>query len=182
MKLRHRLGALIGALALLGSAIAGSQAATSDNATVAIITNGNALSASITGTTFGSIPYSFTDSAPLAGNMSITAIDPRGTAAGWNIVLSATNFIGANNVAHVIPVSRLGLTPGAITPAFGSAAGQTTFPLAPVTTSAQKIWSAALGAGDGQYTLAVPASLVVPGGTLVDSYTSVVTVSITSGP
>jgi hypothetical protein len=183
MSIRHRLGAAIGALALFATALAGSQAAgTSDSATVNITTQpGAGLTASITGTSFGSIPYSFSNSAPLSGSLTLTALDTRGTAAGWNIVLSATDFDGAATT-DFIPVGQLALTPGAITTIAGPSTGQTTFPLAPVSTSAAKIWNAASGSGDGSYSLAVPASLVVPGGTLVDSYTSVVTVAITSGP
>jgi hypothetical protein len=183
MSIRHRLGAAIAALALFATAIAGSQAATTGNATVQINTQpGAGLTASITGTSFGSIPYSFTDSAPLPGSLTITALDTRGTAAGWNIVLSATDFTGTV-AGHSIPVNQLSLGTGVISRTAGApSTGQTSVALNPVATTPAKIWSANVGSGDGDYSNAVPASLVVPGGTLVDSYTSVVTVAITSGP
>ncbi len=180
MNIRKRLATGLAAFALFATAISGSQAATSDTATVAITTQpGAGLTASITGTSFGSIPYSFTDSAPLSGSLTITALDTRGTAAGWNIVLSATNFTGSTGS---IPVNRFSLAAGTVSTIAGPSTGQTTSALNPVSTAAAKVWSAAVGFGDGSYSLNTPASLVVPGGTLVGTYTSVVTVSITSGP
>jgi hypothetical protein len=180
MNILKRIGAVISAIALFATVISGSQAATSDNAVVTITTQpGAGLTASITGTSFGSIAYSFTDSAPLSGTLTVTALDTRGTAAGWNIVLSATNFTGSTGS---IPVNRFSLSAGTVTTIAGPSSGQTTSALTPVSTTAAKVWSAAIGSGDGSYSLNVPASLVVPGGTLVGTYTSVVTVAITSGP
>ena len=182
---RTRLVALVGVMALLTLARP-ALAQTQSTATVAITQLPDAaLSVSIGNTSFGEITYSFTDSAPLPGQFSLTASDTRGTAAGWNVVFAATDFVGAAT-DDSIPVGNLALAAGTVTTVAGnantSAPHQGTFAVASASTAGQKIWNASPGYGDGVYTLAVPATLVVPGGTLVDTYTSIVTVSITSGP
>jgi hypothetical protein len=186
MNLRNRLIATVGATALLVSTAVTGFAATDADATVSITEQaGAALSVSISNTSFGSIQYSFADSAPLPGTLNLSASDTRGTASGWNVSLKATDFDGATT-SDSIPVGQLSLAAGSVTTTSGNnnttSPNQGVFALATVQTGDQKVWNAQAGFGDGQYTLAVPGSLVVPGGTLVDTYTSLVTVSITSGP
>jgi hypothetical protein len=170
-------------IGLLIASVGGSTAATSDNAVVQITAVPNAgLSASITGVTFPSVQYSFTDTTR-TGSFLITALDNRGSALGWNIVLSASNFSNANNTRS-FPVGQLSLAAGSVATNAGNpnVTGQTSVAQTPVTTGGAKIWSAAAGSGDGQYTLTSVGTLIVPGGTLVDTYSSLVTVGINSGP
>jgi hypothetical protein len=183
MGIGKRLLSLLFGLGIVIASVGSATAATSDNAVVQITAISNAgLSASITGVTFPSVEYSFTDTTR-TGSFVITALDNRGTALGWNIVLSATNF---SNTAETrsFPVGQLSLAAGSIATNAGNTTltGQSTFAQIPVTTVGGKIWNAAVGSGDGQYTMTSTGTLIVPGGTLVDTYSSRVTVSINSGP
>jgi hypothetical protein len=185
MKIHHRLIASVGALAMLfGVAASGIAAGTTDSAVVTI-TGGGTFSTTITGTTFPSTAYSFTDSSTLNASLTLTALDQRGTAAGWKILISSGAFIGTNP-SHTFPSNQMSLDAGTISFVGGNnnitAPNQQTFPYANVTSSPVKVWNAAVGYGDGSYSLNVPAHLVVPGGTLVDTYTALVTVAINSAP
>jgi hypothetical protein len=181
---KHLLSVVFG-LGMLLATVATTIAAPSDNAVVQITpVSGAGLSASITGVTFPSVQYSFADTTR-TGSFVISALDNRGTGLGWNIVLSATDFRNAGNTRS-FSAGKLSLAVGAIAVDAGNPAiaspNQNVFPITTVSGTGQKIWNAAAGSGDGQYTLTSVGTLTVPGGTLVDTYSSVVTVSITSGP
>ena len=159
-------------------------AATSDNAIVTV-TSGSTLTASILGGNFGATTYSFSDSAPLNGTIIIRAVDARGTAPGWHVTIKGADFAG-QATSRTFPIGKLSLAAGTsawVSP-YGnsSVAGLTASAITPVTTSFTQIWSAAAGSGDGVYDLTIPGSIVVPGGTRVDQYWALLTVSIDTGP
>jgi hypothetical protein len=183
-QLRRLIGITAG-FALLFTMALGASAANSDDAVVEITALQNAgLSASITAVTFDDVPYSFTDTTR-TGQFVITALDNRGTAAGWNIVLSASDFTNDGDTRS-FPAEQLSLAAGTIVTNTGNSdvasPHQQTFPVVEASETGAKIWNAAAGFGDGQYTLTSVGTLIVPGGTLVDTYSSSVTVSITTGP
>jgi hypothetical protein len=179
MNLRNRILATVGAAAFLVSTTVTGLAATSagNTASVQITPNANApLSVSITSASFGAKDYSFANQTT-SGSLTLGATDERGNQGGWSVSLSATNFV---NGSRSIPVSGLTLTPGV--PTLVSTVGTTpaahTRPAITPGAAAQTIWSAPAGEGDGQFSLPVGGNLVIPGGTLVGTYVSTVTVSI----
>ncbi len=177
-----KLLSLIFGLGLVLSTAMTASAATSDNAIVTVNAIPQAaLSASITGVTFPAVTYSFSN-ATTTGNFTIQAVDNRGTAAGWNITVSASDFKN-QDASRSFSASHLSLAAGTVAVNAGNASttGQGKFSVSDMSAGG-KVWNAGVGSGDGDYTLTSLGTLVVPGGTLVDTYKSLVTVSITSGP
>jgi hypothetical protein len=186
MKMLKRLGATVAAVAMLIAGIASANAATTADASVQI-TAGTALTASIQNASLGPVQYSFTNQTA-SGTLTLGARDDRGTAVGWTVTLkaSAANFVGVGNATYTIPVSGLAIVSnGTITTNAGNptVTGQSRPGIAAVSSaSAATIWSAAALSGDGDYSLASTANLVVPGGTRVETYKVTLEVGITSGP
>ncbi len=186
MKFFTRIAAIAGAMAMLVAVVASANAATTADATVAITTQpGAGLTASIQAASLGSYPYSFSQQTA-TGTLTLGATDTRGTAAGWHVSLNAqsANFVGTT-ASNTIPVSGLKINAaGTISTISGNAVvtGQTTPGITSVSTGAANIWAAALGSGDGNYTLVSGVSLVIPAGKLVDSYTVTLEVGINTGP
>ena len=192
MNLRTRIFAIVGALMLVGGTAATTlaQAVPTDtgNATVSITSDAtvNYLAVSISDASFTPKPYSFTDQST-SGALTVTVTDTRGTAAGWNVNLDATDF---GSGGGSFSISNLSLTAGAVAGALfqdatASALGITASNASPVKktgVSTTKVLSAAVASGAGLFNLPMTGSLNIPGGTLVGTYTSTVTVSIASGP
>jgi hypothetical protein len=130
---------------------------------------------------FGSVALSGADQTVFAAAQTWGATDARGTGAGWNLTISATDFTGAGT----IPVSNLKLrdlqsnvttvagntAPSSLVTTFQSLAG------APL-----KVLQAAPGTGMGTYNHIPDFQLTVPSSSAAGSYTANVTVSINSGP
>lgn len=196
MNFRSKLVAVVGSALILASSLtmgaAQSAPTATGNATVRVTsdTTTNYLAVSINSADFGGVPYSFQDQTA-TGSFTVGVIDTRGTAAGWNVTLNATDFKTGDS-SQFFDISNLSLTAGAqigVPIASGdpmpSTANMTPSSAAPVQetgTGTTKIWSAQALAGAGQFELPMAGTLKVPGGTLVGSYTSVVTVSIVTGP
>jgi len=180
MNLRNRMLATVGAAAFIVSTTATGVAAPAADSTasVQITPNENApLSVSITGGTFVAKDYSFADQTT-TGSLTLGATDERGNQGGWTVSLAATDFVDGS---RSIPVSGMNLVPG--TPSrvgtVGTAPVAHTSPVITPSTISATIWSAPAGEGDGQFSLPVEGTLTIPGGTLVGTYVSTVTVNIT---
>jgi len=191
MNLRNRFLATAGAVLLVATTtltgLAQTQQATG-NATVSITsdTTTNYLAVSVTNAAFGGYAYSFVDQTA-AGSLTVTATDTRGTAAGWNVSLSASDFAAGTERIAIANLALTAGTPSAL--AFGGSTGSTAgvvatsaAPVQQTGTSTSKILSAGVGSGAGQFQLPMTGALNIPGGTLVGSYTSTVSVAIVSGP
>ncbi len=161
------------------------------NATVSITsdTATNFLAVSITNASFGSRPYSFTATTNVPGSLTVTAIDTRGSALGWNVNLSATDF--ARDPSTTFDIGNLSLTAGPVAGiatgggSVPSTAGIVTSSAAPVQktgSGSTKILSAAPLSGMGTFDLPMTGNLTIPAETLIGAYTSVVSVAIVSGP
>jgi hypothetical protein len=185
MNLRNRFIATVGATALLATTVlTGVAQSANDTASVVINAQGTpTFSVAITASDFAPLTYNFIDQST-SGTVKVTTSDTRGTAAGWNVQLNASNFDGAGTTDEIAVDPNLAFTSGSITQTAGTSgiAGQARTLLAPVTTADQTLWVAGAGSGDGIYDLDLAASLNVPGGTLVDTYTSTLTVTLASGP
>jgi hypothetical protein len=188
MTLRPRLGALLGATILLvSSALAGyAQTSGTDTSSVDITTDAttNYLAVQITAADFEARPYSF-ENQTTTGSVTLAVTDTRGTAPGWGVNVAGSNFTSGTESFEIGNLALAPQAPIAVTGACGvvtSAGNQTVVPLGIVTSTAQRIWSADAASGAGCFQLPVAATLNIPGGTLVGTYTSTVTVSITAAP
>jgi hypothetical protein len=109
-------------------------------------------------------------------------VDARGTGAGWNLQISATTF--GDGAGHT-------LAPGTITSAAQACkAGSTctaavnsgiTLPLG-ITAIAAKFFNAALLSGLGKIDVTPTIAVAIPGNAYAGTYTSTVTLAVTTGP
>jgi hypothetical protein len=191
MKIRNRILATAGAAALLASASLGAFATVpGDSADVDVrITTKDHATVSVQIAENGQNPF---DDKPYSlgpqqsdGALIIQTVDDRGSAAGWHVSLKATDFMPTVATAPNAPIaiSNLNLTAGAVTKVStgGTTPGSGTN-LTPVTTSLQLAWQAAAGTGDGIFSLDMDGALIIPAGTLVNTYTSTIYVEVADAP
>lgn len=196
MNFRSKLVAVVGSALILASSLtmgaAQSAPQATGNATVRVTsdTTTNYLAVSITNANFGAVPYSFQNQ-QATGSLTVGVVDTRGTAAGWNVSLDATDFRTGDS-SQFFDINNLGLgagtqiglpySSGDPAPSTANMTPQSVSPVQKTGVGTSKIWSAAELAGAGKFELPMAGTLTVPGGTLVGEYTSVVTVSIVTGP
>jgi hypothetical protein len=188
MTSRIKVLSSIGAVALLVSVGFPDRAAasTADSESVDIVVTSNGvLSVAVNETVpFDDIFYSFSEQT-VTGELSVTVTDERGTAAGWAFNIRATNFNGSSGGAgDSFPIGGLSLTHASTSWVSGNTdlshiQGSA---ISAVSTTGQLIALAGLGSGNGEYILVYPGELTIPGDTLVDTYTSVVTVEAAAAP
>lgn len=180
MNLRNQILGIAGAAALsLG--IASSAFAQTATTTVA----GGTLSASISNAALSGVNYSFSTAQTSTGAFTLTVDDSRGTASGWNVVVSASNFAsGTDTIANTNfslgTVATPVITGGqAVSATGGPRAVQ---PTVATLDAARKVISADAGFGEGSYTQNLPVSLAIAAGTNAGTYTSTAAVTSASGP
>lgn len=194
MNTRNRILASLGAMALMvSSVLPGLAADTTVNANAVVdvqvkgIENGT-VSISISESdedTFDDVTYNYTTTTPSYGDFVVTVTDQRGTAAGWNVTLQGTDFERQQNksVGQDIAIGQLGLIPR--TPTRVSNAGTTPTAVSTIgtmSTSPSQFWQANSNQGDGVFKTVVDGTLTVPAGSLVNTYKSTITASITFAP
>jgi hypothetical protein len=108
-------------------------------------------------------------------------VDARGTGAGWNVTISATNF--SDGAGH-------SLAPGTVTAAAQAchaastctaATNSITYPLT-IGGTAAKAFNAAVATGLGKVDVTPTVSVSIPGTTFAGTYTSTVTLAVATGP
>ena len=176
--MRQRIIIIIGitALALVatGAALAASLTATATVSGAAGISLSNPASASLSSTLDGSdqtVNYQ-----PV-----LNVVDATGTGNGWNLTVSATNFVSGSHT----------LAPGTITAAAAVCkAGNSctaptssgiTYPLT-VSGTASKLFNAAANTGLGKIDVTPTFAVSIPGNAYAGTYTSTVTLAAVSGP
>jgi hypothetical protein len=188
MNFRNRVIAGLGATALLASTVLGAVAADTASEPVSVKVNridGGTVSVQIAESQqFSDVVYSLNDVVPSTGKLLVTVSDTRGTATGWDVTLKATDFIkGDQTVGENIPVGQFSLTADATNRTSGFGEIPTSkHDVAPVGASSSALWEADSDEGDGVFTLELGGTLNVPAGTLVDTYTSTVTVDVAAAP
>jgi hypothetical protein len=191
MKFGKGIIALVAAfMILMGSgaaALAQDKPSDTGDATVVITRNDddNFLAVSVTSVNFDAWPYSFSDRL-VFGDLSVEVTDTRGTAEGWNVLLSATEFKRLDEL-YTFGIDNLSLIADLVTDqeyggevADASCIDATS--ASPVDGTGQPILSAGVDCGMGQSVLEMNGTLKIPGGTLAGTYQSIVTVAIASGP
>lgn len=163
--------------------LVGTMTALAESATLAV--TAGTLSVTAANVTMGGITLDGTDqqSTSAAAGNSWSAVDGRGSGLGWNVTITATNFIdGIETIA--VTGFRIQLLDANITLVGGNAK-----PTSSVTTAttmsgvALKIASAAIDAGMGSYTLKPNFELDVPAETVAAaSYTSTIVIAANSAP
>ena len=109
-------------------------------------------------------------------------VDPRGSGAGWNLQISATTFsdgaghsLAAGQVSSAAQACQAGSTCTAAT------SSGITYPLT-ITTTAAKMFNAALNTGLGKLNVTPTIAVAIPGNAYAGTYTSTVTLAATTGP
>ncbi len=188
MTFRKALTGAIGALALVAATATSSLAAPvtpSDSTDVDIIVTSNGVLSVIVAESepFDDVNYSFTTTHSI-GQLTVTVTDLRGTAAGWTFNLRANGDFEGANTNDSIPIGGLGLgfnhlawVAGNTSTLFIAASN-----ISHVSTSGQQIVDAPIGYGNGQYDIVYNGDLLVPGDTLVDTYTTTLTVESAAAP
>jgi hypothetical protein len=174
------VGASVIALSMITSASAGTTADVSvkvsapDNATIA---------ASITSGTISEVKYragsSFQNS---TGAITVTATDTRGIGSGWTVTLAANgDFKDSTDSTRSCSVSNFPLqadtTQGKDSASVNGLSGSA---VSTVSTSNQTILSATKGNGLGVFDSTMNATIRIPDNTLVGTYKTTLTVSITA--
>jgi len=114
--------------------------------------------------------------APLLG-----IVDARGDGSGWNLQISATTFtsglhtLAAGSVTAAAQTCKAGST---CTPASNNIIG---LPLG-ITTTAAKFFNAATNSGLGKLDITPTINVAIPGNAYAGTYTSTVTLAVTTGP
>lgn len=172
--------ALVLATGVAGSVIAQETDTGDVNVQITEMSTGGVLSASISDENFGPHEYSLQDQG-VEGDFTINASDLRGTAAGWTVTIKGEDF-GGTNVSNGFSIENLGLAQGSVEKTsispHATSANPVVTNVAPVTTSEQTVVTAIAGTGAGEYEAEFDANLNIPGGTLVGTYETTLTVTI----
>lgn len=168
--------------ALIGAARAGAVAITGT------VTGGAALSVTSAGSPSFSLTLDGTDQTT-SYTLPASAVDPRGTGAGWNLTVTSTQFKDA--AGHTFPTTASTIT--AATNGCGASSTCTlatnsvsyaslTMPAGATAPAAVKYFNAAANSGMGKIDVNATVTVAVPANVFAGTYSSTVTVSIASGP
>jgi hypothetical protein len=174
-------GIIAGLLSLPASAMAASVTAT------------GTISGSVLSVSSSSAP-TFTDNldngdATPTYTIALATQDTRGTGAGWNETITSTQFTTGSPNNYTLASTASTLTGAAWTASDGTNTGPSnalTYPIAvPAGATAPtpvKFFDAGAGTGMGKFTVTPTIGVFVPQNSYAGTYTSTVTVAITSGP
>ena len=115
--------------------------------------------------------------APLLG-----IVDARGSGAGWNLQISATTF--SDGAGHTLAQGQVGSVAQACTAGSTCTAATSSgiaYPLT-ISTTAAKVFNAALNTGLGKLNVTPTINVAIPGNAYAGTYTSTVTLAAATGP
>ena len=115
--------------------------------------------------------------APILG-----VIDARGTGLGWNLQISATTFSDLSG--HTLAPGQVGSVAQACTAGSTCTAATSSgisYPLT-IATTAAKAFNAAAATGLGKINVTPTINVAIPGNAYAGTYTSTVTLAVTTGP
>ena len=181
---------LVGVLLVFSLLAVSAMAVAAETGTVTI--TGGTLSVTAANVTLSGVTLDGTDklSTSASGANSWSASDARGTGAGWNLTIGATDFTDGVDktidIAQADSEFKIQLLDANVTVTAGNTkpvSAATTLSVIPDTGSL-KFLSAATDAGMGSYEIAPNFELEIPAETYVGSgtYTSTITVTAATGP
>ena len=111
---------------------------------------------------------------------ALAVLDARGSGAGWNLTISATDFTSGS---HTLPAGVLNSAAQACHAGSSCTAAVNAISL-PLTlgTTAAKFFNAAVNSGLGKVDVTPTVDVTVPGNAYAGTYTSTVTVAAVAGP
>jgi hypothetical protein len=117
-------------------------------------------------------------------SFNINVVDARGTGAGWNLTMQASQFQNAGDTHQLSPTASTlhTVTASCVTNTSCSASGGSAQTLGSDLSTTAKIWSAASNEGMGSWTVTPTVNITVPANTYADTYTSNVRVDLIAGP
>lgn len=183
MTIRKKLVATVAALAITASTALTGAAQVSDTSSVTV--GSGSFTVALSASDFATLPYSLTDQYARGGQIHLTVQDQTGSAAGWQVTMSLTNFIGQSRPAQTpIPSQNLEIVSYDIAVATDGSQpiSAPNMPVVYGETVPQLVWTALPGYGQGGYTLNMTGDLLVPGRTEAQTYTSTGTVEVVTAP
>jgi hypothetical protein len=177
----------IGALLVVGAALAFPASSIAATATSTGTIEGGSLSLTTTAAPTFSATLDGTDQTPTY-TLPLTIEDLRGSGAGWNATITSTQFTTGGESAHTLSTSASSITGVTNACAEGSCTAPTNavgYPLtvpAGAEAEAVKFFNAAEGTGMGIFTNTPTVAVSVPADTYAGTYTSTITLASVSGP
>jgi len=146
---------------------------------------------SLTTSNLAQFNYALGDATRPTGTLPITVNDTRGTGAGWTVTLTMTQFTGENSSSHTLSktgtasVTAIGLTCAQETTctlpeSSGCSISSSALPITMDGTTSTQLCNSEANAGMGEIVLNPTITLAIPGYAFVDTYTSAITVTVTS--
>ena len=109
-------------------------------------------------------------------------VDARGTGAGWNVTIAATAFTdGASHTLAAGTVTGAAQACHSGSSCTAATSSGITYPLT-LSTTAAKVFSAALNTGLGKIDVTPTVQVAIPGNAYAGTYTSTVTIAAATGP
>lgn len=176
--------ATVSALALIGTVFIGSKSAFAADSS---ITGGSLSLTQPTPGNFSAVTLNGQVQTTNADMGAFTVTDATGTGNGWNVVAQASQFTDSTNNL-TLPTNSLNLSLPTVTAETGASDATTVTAAGGNIDNATgvKVLSAALNGGMGTYDIAFPANALTlnlqPKDVKAGTYTSTVTVTVTSGP
>lgn len=180
--------AAITCLALAGAAVAAPPAFAATS-TVTGTVSGGSLSIATSATPTFSVTLNGTDQTPTY-TVPTTATDTTGSAAGWNLTVTSTQFTTgggtpktlATNASTITGVTNSCPGPGSCTAPTNAITYPIGVPAAGTPPAAVKYYNAAAATGEGVFTNTPTVQVAVPATASAGSYSSTLTLAAVSGP
>lgn len=158
--------------------------------TASVTITGGALTVTASNVTLPGVTLNGVNQTPLntPAGAPWTAVDARGTGAGWHLTLIATDFVGGTPTRTIDiadPISRFRIIIPSISPGAGASAGPTNLVLGTTVIPdilGLTIVSANANTGMGTYTFTPEFSLTTLASTYAEAYTATITVTAVNGP
>lgn len=142
----------------------------------------SAFTVSITGASFGAVTYRTGNGSQNAtGSIAISVTDTRSGSPGWTVTLAASGDLRSGASGSAIPIGNLSFRQGTVQGRNGASTSGVSRSAITMSTQPQRVLSAQSRAGTGTYDYTMPGTIRVPDSTLAGTYTTTLTVTLTSG-
>lgn len=186
MNLRKKFVITAAAIALAASTALSGAAQTTVSDTSSVTIGSGSFTTSLSASDFANLPYSLNDQYARGGSIVLTVNDQRGTAEGWTVTITLTDFVGDRRPELVIPAKNLEIQSATISVAVDGTQpvveSQMPFSTSEEPGAPQLVWTANPGYGQGGYHLTMTGDLLIPGRTQAQTYTSTGTVNVVTAP